>query len=361
VKRSDHQLVEALHRHLLDHPDDEPSEVVGRLAPLLPHAERAEVLRRVHYRRDGLGDLDEVLADTEVSEVMINGPGPVWVERRGALLRTDVRLDRPAIELLIERLVAPIGRRVDQASPCVDGRLADGSRVHVIVPPLAIDGPYVTIRRFVLANVDLGSFVPADGANVLTAAVQRGDNILVSGGTGSGKTTLLNVLAGVVSPSERIITVEDAAELQLLHPHVVRLETRAASAEGMGLVSMRDLVRNALRMRPDRLLIGEVRGGEAFDLLQALNTGHRGCLSTVHANSPWGAMRRLESLAVLGGDGFPLESIRRQLAAAIDLVVQVSRGPDGSRRVVRLVTVADEHSSEDPEVLGSNLTTVWSS
>lgn len=352
------QLVDALHHHLLDHPDDEPSEVVGRMAPLLSRTERADVVRRVQHRREGLGELDEVLADPRVSEVMVNGPGPVWVERQGVICRTEVHLDRPTIDLLIERLLAPIGRRVDQASPCVDGRLADGSRVHVMVPPVAIDGPYVTIRRFVVVDVDLSAFLAEDGAALLADAIQRGDNILVSGGTGSGKTTLLNVLAGMVPAGQRIITVEDAAELRLGHPHVVRLETRDASVEGGGRITTRDLVRNALRMRPDRLVIGEVRGGEAFDLVQALNTGHRGCLSTVHANSPWGAIQRLESLAVLGGDGFPLESVQRQLAAAIDLVVQVTRQPDGRRRVSGLMAVAKDGSNEGAGS-GSVLNPVW--
>jgi len=354
------ELVEGVQRHLLNHPDDDPAEVLSGFPPLLSRADRADVLRRLQSRREGLGALDELLADPRVSEVMVNGPGPVWVERYGQLSRSELALDRSAIDHLIERLLAPIGRRVDQSSPYVDGRLADGSRVHVVVPPIALDGPYVTIRRFVLADVDLGAFLPDEGATELAAAVRRRENIIVSGGTGSGKTTLLNAMAALVAPSERVVTVEDAAELRLPHPHVVRMETRTASAEGVGLVTMRDLVRNALRMRPDRLIIGEVRGGEAFDLMQALNTGHRGCLSTVHANSPRGALHRLESLAVVGGDGVPLDSVRRQIAEAIDLIVQVERGCGGDRRVVNMAAVASAERNGSGEPAEPALTTLWS-
>lgn len=324
-------LVDQVQAHLLDHPDAEPATVLGRLAPLLPHEDRAEVLRLVRARRAGLGAIDRLLSDPAVSELMINGPGAVWIERAGAIEPTNTVLDRPEIDLLIERLVVPIGRRVDQRSPCVDGRLADGSRVNIVVPPIALDGPYVTIRRFVLQQVALDDFGP-EAADVLLGDVAGHRNLIVSGGTGAGKTTLLNAVASAIDPAERIVTAEDAAELRLPHPHVVRLETRPESAEQVGLVTMRDLVRNALRMRPDRLILGEIRGGEAFDLMQALNTGHRGCLSTVHANRPSDALRRLESLAVLGGDGFPLDAVRDQMSRAIDVVVHVVR--DGGRRVI---------------------------
>lgn len=331
-------LVDQVQAHLLDHPDADPAVVLGSLAPLLPHEDRAEVLRLVHARRAGLGPIDRLLSDPTVSELMVNGPGPAWVERAGAIESTDVVLDRPDIELLIERLVVPIGRRVDQRSPCVDGRLADGSRVNIVVPPIALDGPYVTIRRFVLQRVSLEDF-GSDAAAVLHDDVDRHRNLIVSGGTGAGKTTLLNAIASAIDPTERVVTAEDAAELRLPHPHVVRLETRPESAEQVGLVTMRDLVRNALRMRPDRLILGEIRGGEAFDLMQALNTGHRGCLSTVHANRPSDALRRLESLAVLGGDGFPLEAVRDQMARAIDVVVHVVRDADGRRVVAEIADV----------------------
>lgn len=331
-------IVDDLQRHLLDHPDADPVAELTRRAPLLPRDERVEVLRQVEARRVGLGAIDTLRADPSVSEIMVNGPGPVWVERHGELTCSDVVLDRAAIEHLVERLVVPIGRRVDQSSPCVDGRLPDGSRVHIAVPPIALDGPYVTIRRFVLRRVELEAFLPPDGVRELERAIVDHATIIVSGGTGAGKTTLLNAIAARVSSGERILTAEDAAELHLPHDHVLRLETRPASAEGGGAVPMRDLVRNALRMRPDRLVIGEVRGAEAFDLMQALNTGHRGCLSTVHANSPFDAMRRLATLAMAGAGSLPLDAIESQMAAAIDLVVQVERAA-GHRRVVEIAEV----------------------
>ena len=334
-------LAERVQAHLLDHPDADPATVLGGLAPLLPHDDRSEVLRLVRARRGGLGPIDELLLDPEVSEVMVNGPGPVWVERAGRVEASAVELDRREIDLLVERLVVPIGRRVDQRSPCVDGRLADGSRVNIVVPPIALDGPYVTIRRFVLQEVELADFGAAAG-DVLSDDVARHHNLIVSGGTGAGKTTLLNAIAAAIDPAERIVTAEDAAELRLPHPHVVRLETRPESAEQVGLVTMRDLVRNALRMRPDRIILGEVRGGEAFDLMQALNTGHGGCLSTVHANRATDALRRLESLAVLGGDGFPLDAVREQMARAIDVIVHVDRGPDGRRAIAEVADVGDD-------------------
>lgn len=338
-------LTDRLQHHLLDHPDADPSRVLAELAPLLSRSERSDVLRQVTARRDGLGAIDVLRADPTVSEIMINGPGPVWVERHGALAPSDIRLDAVELDHLVERLVIPIGRRVDQRTPCVDGRLADGSRVHVAVPPVALDGPYVTIRRFVLLDVELGAFLPPDGVAVLDDAICRHASIVVSGSTGSGKTTLLNAIAGRVDPGERLISVEDAAELRLVHPHVVRLETRPSSAEGTGEVPMRELVRNALRMRPDRLVLGEVRGGEAYDLMQALNTGHRGSLSTVHANSSSDALRRLELLALQGSDAIPLEVVRHQMAAAIDLIAHVERH-GSARRVVELAAVQADGSTE---------------
>ena len=336
-------IVDELQQHLLDHPDADPVAELARRAPLLPRDERTEVLRQVEARRVGLGAIDTLRADPAVSEIMVNGPGPVWVEREGSLSRSDVVLDLPQVEHLVERLVVPIGRRVDQWSPCVDGRLPDGSRVHVAVPPIALDGPYVTIRRFVLRSVELEAFLPADGVAELQQAIDRHATIIVSGGTGAGKTTLLNAIAARLPRGERILTAEDAAELRLPHDHVLRLETRPPSAEGGGAVPMRELVRNALRMRPDRLVIGEVRGGEAFDLMQALNTGHRGCLSTVHANAPLDAMRRLATLAMAGAEGLPLAAIESQMAAAIDLIVQVERA-GGRRRVVEIADVDGDGS-----------------
>ena len=338
---NDAELVDRVHQLLLDEPEADPARLLVNLAPLVPIDTRLDIVRQVEARRSGLGALDPFFADPTISEVMINGPGPIWIERNGRIESTDIELDRAEIDRLVERLVTPIGRRVDQRSPCVDGRLADGSRVHVVIPPVALDGPYVTIRRFVLREVRLEAFVDDVGADVVREAIRARRSLIVSGGTGAGKTTLLNAIAADISPHERLVTVEDAAELQLRHPHVVRLESRPASAEGVGLLTIRDLVRNALRMRPDRLIVGEVRGGEAFDLMHALNTGHRGCLSTVHANSPVDALHRLEGLAVMGGAGLPLEAIRAQLWSAIDVVVHVERRADGRRGVSAIAEVVD--------------------
>ncbi len=343
---SEADLVAAVHRLLLEHPDADPADLLVDLAPLVTADRRAAIIGEVEARRSGLGALDRFFADPTVSEVMINGPGPIWIERHGRIESTEVELDRAEIDRLVERLVTPIGRRVDQRSPCVDARLADGSRVHVVIPPIALDGPYVTIRRFVLRTVELEAFVDGAGVGILCDAIATRRSVVVSGGTGSGKTTLLNAIAAHICANERLVTVEDAAELQLRHPHVVRLESRPESAEGVGLLTIRDLVRNALRMRPDRLIVGEVRGEEAFDLMHALNTGHRGCLCTVHANSPIDALRRLEGLAVMGGDGLPLDAVRAQLWSAIDVIVHVERGSDGSRNVTSIADVVDERLQE---------------
>jgi len=333
-------LLDQVHRDLLDlGPTADVESIISRHAPLLSVPERDALVQRVIARRDGLGPIEELFADPDVSEVMVNGPGPVWIERHGKLEPQALVLSRDDIDHLVERLVAPIGRRVDRSSPCVDGRLADGSRLHIVVPPVALDGPYITIRRFVLRTLDLAAFAGAEAANQIRDAVLRGENIIVSGGTGAGKTTMLNAVATLIEPTSRIVTVEDSAELRLPHPHVIRLEARPESAEGVGLLTIRDLVRNALRMRPDRLVVGEVRGGEALDLVQALNTGHRGCLSTVHANGPLDALHRLETLALLSGDGVPLEALRTQIANAVDFVVHVERGSDGKRQVAALARV----------------------
>ena len=339
------ELVEIVHGVALDrgvdvNTDLDVESMVMRQAPLLSSSQRLEVLRRVESRVSGLGSLDRLLDDPSVSEIMINGPGPVWVERQGELSVTDLVLDRVEIDRLVERMVSPIGRRVDRRSPWVDGRLADGSRVNVVVPPIALDGPYVTIRRFVLRTLSLDSFAAHGVAELIRSAVDDGCNIVVSGGTGAGKTTLLNAIAREVDPGSRIVTVEDSAELALPHPHVVRMEARPASVEGVGRVDIRDLVRNALRMRPDRLIVGEVRGNEALDMIQALNTGHSGCLSTCHANGPVDALRRMESLALMAGEGLPLAAIRQQIAAAVDIVVQVKRAANGGRRISSIAEVA---------------------
>ena len=338
-------LVEAVHRRVIDTMTDVPmlsvdiAGIVRTLAPLTPTDVVDDVVARVAARVHGLGALEPLLADASVSEVMINGPGPVWIERGGTVSRSGVSLDRAAVDLVIERIVAPLGRRVDQLTPCVDGRLPDGSRVHVAVPPVAVDGPYVTIRRFVVPDVALEMFAGPPVVALLEELVDRGANLVVSGGTGAGKTTLLNALAGRVSHRQRVITIEDAAELQLDHPHVVRLEARPESREGGGAVTIRDLVRNALRMRPDRMVVGEVRGPEALDLLHALNTGHAGCLSTVHANGPVDALRRLAALATAADERLGVEAVRDHVAAAIDAVVHLGRSPDGTRRLAAVAEV----------------------
>ncbi len=310
--------------------------IARRLAPLLDSAQHAALVRRVLDRLLGLGPLEELLAQPDVTEVMINGPGPIWIERRGELCQTDIEVDRQSIDHLVERIVAPLGRRLDRTSPLVDGRLPDGSRVHVVAPPVALDGPYVTVRRFRVAAVELEAMATPGTAELLRWAVRARCNILVAGGTSSGKTTLLNSLARLIGTRERLVTVEDAAELQLPVRHVVRLEARPASVDEPPPVPIRELVRNALRMRPDRIIVGEVRGPEALDMLQAMNTGHEGSLSTCHANSPPDALRRLESMIAVGDTQLPAATARELLHAAIDLIVQVERAEGGSRRVVAL-------------------------
>ena len=314
--------------------------LVREEAPLLAGDQVAGVVSRVRARIGGLGPLEPLLADAAVSDVLVNGPGPVWVERAGRLQRTAVVLDRAAIDLLVERVVAPLGLRADRTAPVVDARLPDGSRVHVVLPPLAIDGPVVTIRRFGAADVPLTAFCSPDTADLLAAAVEAGLNMVVCGGTGAGKTTLLNALCGYLPPGERVVTVEDAAELRLPGEHVVRLETRPSSPDGLAAIGVRNLVRAALRMRPDRIVVGEVRGAEALDMLQAMNTGHGGCLSTCHANGPADAVRRIETMALLGDNQVPLDAVRAQIVGAVDLIVHVSRtGTGAGRRVDAIAEV----------------------
>ncbi|HEY8639559.1 MAG TPA: CpaF family protein [Solirubrobacterales bacterium] len=320
-------------------------ELVGREAAILPIREREEIVARILRDTVGLGPLEELLADPEVEEVMVNGPDRVYVERRGRIEPTEVHFaDEAELRNSIERILAPLGRRVDELSPMVDARLADGSRVNVVIPPLAVDGPALSIRRFAAARpgpadlVELGTLTP-QMRGLLEVAVGERRSLLVSGGTGSGKTTLLNALSSFVAAEERVVTIEDAAELRLQQPHVVRLESRPASVEGRGEVTIRDLLRNALRMRPDRIVIGEVRGPEALDLLTALNTGHRGALSTVHANSPADALRRLETLALMAGVGLPHAAIREQLGRGFELVVHLERLADGRRVVTEIAEV----------------------
>ena len=319
-------------------------------APLLAPAGVAQVVADVLARATGLGPLEPLLADPAVSEVMVSGPGRVWVERHGSLEQVALHLDGPAVEHLIERIVGPLGLRVDRSSPMVDARLPDGSRVNAVVPPLAVDGPCLTIRRFAATAVPLGAFCPPGVAALLGWAVEARMNLVISGATSSGKTTLLNALAAAIPGHERIVTVEDAAELRLPQDHVVRLEARPPNADGAGEVRVRDLVRNALRMRPDRIVVGEVRDAAALDMLQAMNTGHEGSLSTCHANAPADALRRLETMVLLGDLGLPLAAVRDQIASSLDLVVQVARRPGGERRVTEVAEVA--HLAEGGDAPG---------
>ena len=330
--------------------EDLATEVAGlveREAALLGPADREALVARVLRDTVGLGPLEDLLADPRVEEVMVNGPNRVYVERGGRIELTDARFGgEEELRNAIERILAPLGRRIDELSPMVDARLADGSRVNAVIPPLAIDGPALSIRRFGARRpgarelVELGTLTEPQ-LELLERAVEKRRSVLVSGGTGSGKTTLLNALSGFVSPGERLVTIEDAAELRLQRRHVVRLESRPAGVEGRGEVTIRDLLRNALRMRPDRIVIGEVRGAEALDLLTALNTGHRGALSTVHANSPADALARMETLALMAGLGLPHEAIAAQVRRGIDLVVHLERLEDGSRRVAEIASVAE--------------------
>jgi pilus assembly protein CpaF len=320
--------------------------LVDREAGLLDAGTRADLVERIARRSFGLGPLEPLLADPEVDEIMVNGAGqPVWVERRGRLEPTDACFaDEAELRHAIERILAPVGRRVDEAEPLADARLPDGSRVNVVLPPLAVDGPVLTIRRFrrraldAAALVECGTWTPPL-RDFLARAVLGRLNILVSGGTGSGKTTTLNALSSFVPAGERIATIEDTAELRLQQPHVVRLEGRPANVEGRGEISIRRLLRNALRMRPDRIVVGEIRGGEALEMLAAMTTGHDGSLSTVHAGSPAEALRRVETLALMADVALPHAAVREQVADALDLVVHQARLRDGRRQVIAVSEV----------------------
>lgn len=282
----------------------------------------------------GLGGIERLLEDERVSDVLVNGPGEVWVERDGELSRSGVSVDRGAIDRAIERLVGPLGLRADRAHPVVDARLHDGTRVAVVLAPLAVDGPLLAIRRHRSTAFLLEQFGDASVVAELRRCVQLRRNIVVHGPTGSGKTSLLGALASSIDPGERIVTIEDVAELRLGGEHVVRLEARPGTAEGVGRVAIRELVRTALRLRPDRIVVGEVRGAEALDMIWALSTGHAGSFSTCHAAGPDDALRRLETMCALAGEGLPLHALRAQVRSAVDVLVGVARGPCGSRRVV---------------------------
>lgn len=301
---------------------------------------RQNLIKEIEDEVLGLGPLEPLLADATISDILVNGPNNVYIERSGLLEETDVEFaDTAHLLNIIDRIVSSVGRRVDESSPMVDARLRDGSRVNVIIPPLALDGPMMSIRRFGVDMltmerlIELGS-LSSSIARLLEAIVKARLNVLISGGTGSGKTTLLNILSSYIPFRERIVSIEDSAELQLRQPHVVRLETRPPNIEHKGEVSQRDLVRNSLRMRPDRIVIGEVRGAESLDMLQAMNTGHDGSLTTIHANSPRDALGRVENMVMMTGIEFPPRSLRSQIASALDVVVQVERQEDGTRRVI---------------------------
>ena len=356
------ELKRELHRKLIERLDLEALELVtderqvamqirqavaellrGETTPLSQN-EREEMVDQVVYEVIGLGPIEPLFRDKTISDILVNGPRDIYVERRGKLQRvlTSFRNDAHLLAV-IDRIVSRVGRRVDESSPMVDARLPDGSRVNAIIGPLAVDGPVLSIRRFG-ANlnphklVELGAFTD-EMLYLLSGCVKARLNILVSGGTGSGKTTLLNALSSFIPSSERVITIEDAAELRLQQEHVVRLETRPPNAEGRGEVAMRDLVKNALRMRPDRIIIGETRGAEALDMLQAMNTGHEGSLTTIHANTPRDALSRLETMILFAGTNLPDRAMKEQISSALDVIVQVSRLSDGTRRVMSVTEV----------------------
>ncbi|WP_371379450.1 CpaF family protein [Thalassotalea aquiviva] len=302
-------------------------------------ATRQKIIALIFDEILGLGPLESLLADSSISDILINSHDNIYVERFGKLERVPVKFyDDAHLLNIIDRIVSSVGRRIDESSPMVDARLQDGSRVNAIIPPLALDGPSMSIRRFTVDKltaqqlIDYGSMSPEIG-QLIEAVVMGKLNVLISGGTGSGKTTLLNILSGYIPEDERIITIEDSAELQLQQPHTVRLETRIANIEGVGEVTQRDLVRNTLRMRPDRIVIGEVRGAEAVDMLAAMNTGHEGSLTTLHANTPRDALGRLENMICMAGFDMPIKNIRAQIASAIDVVIQLQRNEDGKRRI----------------------------
>ncbi len=293
----------------------------------------------------GYGPLERLLADDSITEIMVNGPDEIWIERQGRLYETTVHFnDESQLRRIITKMVAQVGRRVDENSPMVDARLPDGSRVNVIIPPLSLSGPLLTIRKFSQKRLMLDDLVrlgtlSEQGLEFLTAAIKAELNLLISGGTGSGKTTLLNALSSAVPETDRVVTIEDAAELQLSQRHVLRLESRPKSLDGEGDIPIRELVRNSLRMRPDRIIVGEVRGAEALDMLQAMNTGHEGSLTTVHANSPRDALARIETMVMMAGLDLPMRAIRQQISSALDLVIHLERLDDGSRRITHVTEV----------------------
>jgi pilus assembly protein CpaF len=345
------QVVETLDLSVISRMDPslaklEVSQVVERILDReripLNRKEREQLIVDIYHEVMGLGPLEQFLHDPTINDILVNGAHQVYVERRGKLELTDVQFRSEAhLRKIIERIVSAVGRRIDESSPMVDARLADGSRINAIIPPLALDGACLSIRRFIKDKLQVEDLIAhraltKEMVHVLEGAVKARLNILVSGGTGSGKTTLLNVLSGYIPAEERIVTIEDSAELQLRQKHVVRLETRPSNIEGKGEISQRDLVKNCLRMRPDRIVLGEVRGHETLDMLQAMNTGHDGSLTTIHANSPRDALSRIETLVALAGLNISTKALRQYISSALDVVVQMTRFSDGTRRVTSL-------------------------
>jgi pilus assembly protein CpaF len=349
----------SIHQKLLDRVDlsametlseerlrEEIAVLVERLlaedAVVVNDAERTSLIRDIQHEMLGLGPLEPLLADPTISDILVNNHSKVYVERRGKLEVTDVRFaDDAHLMKIIDKIVSRVGRRIDESSPMVDARLPDGSRVNAIIPPVALDGPVVSIRRFAVIPLkveDLLAYktLTPEMASILQGLSKAKVNMLISGGTGSGKTTMLNILSGYIPPSERMVTIEDAAELQLQQPHVVRLETRPPNIEGKGEVTQRSLVKNALRMRPDRIILGEVRGAEAVDMLQAMNTGHEGSLATIHANTPRDALSRLENMVGMAGLNLPVKAARQQISSAITALIQIGRLADGKRKVLSI-------------------------
>jgi pilus assembly protein CpaF len=355
------RLVGDVHRRLLDEPSGDLTAAAERhvraLAPLLPTEERRRVVGAALAHAHGLGPLEPLLDDPEVTEILVNSGREVWVERHGRLERRDDLADGVAA-LLIERIVAPLGLRIDRASPIVDARLDDGSRFHAVIPPVAVDGPCLAIRRFAARGIPLSSFAAPPVVALLEQLVVARTNVIVSGATSSGKTTFLNALLGLVPPGERVVTIEDAAELRLATPHVVRLEARPPSVEGVGEVTVRTLVRAALRLRPDRLVVGEVRGAEALDMVMALNTGHDGSLTTCHSNGPEDTLHRIEAMVLMGAPAWPPSTVREHVRRSVDVIVHLARGRDGGRTVSRILEVTADGPAghrllvESSEVVG---------
>ncbi len=322
------------------------NEILKEEGRLLTDADRLRLVEEIKNELLGLGPLEPLLRDDEITDILVNGHNQVYVERHGKLHKTDVTFqDDQHVMLVIDRIVSRVGRRVDEASPMVDARLPDGSRVNAIIPPLALDGPALSIRRFGRRRYDIAALVEKDSltwevVEFLLAVVRARLNVLVCGGTGSGKTTLLNCMSAFIPEDERIVTIEDSAELSLQQPHVVRLETRPPNIEGKGEVTQRDLVRNTLRMRPDRIIVGEVRGAEVFDMLQAMSTGHDGSIATIHANSARECLGRLEMMMMLSGVSIPQRAMRQQIASSLNLIVHVARLSDGSRKVMKISEIS---------------------